>query len=968
MPNRCVLRRCRRQSREYLVSDRYFAAWLSRSSQLVTLSIALAGCPFDPNSISTDAGTTPCVDGEMRATQVNCGQNGKGTLFERCDQRSVFVLTGLCDDPDACVNDDRRQGASPCGANKRGVFEEVCIVGQWEESTTCFDPDACTDGTVEDDACDAGTHALRQRACMTGQWSDWSDCIATRMLDFSTSATPVWNGDTVVLSWITEQATACTIEPGQISAVPADSGFLAVEIVASTQFRLSCSFADGQVESRVVDVVAMVPDKDWGTLAAGALHTCGVKTDGRLFCWGYGANGQLGADMSNGVRDSIVQEGTASTDWVSVSAGKAHTCGVKANGKLFCWGKNNHGQIGDGSTTERRKPTEIESGDLHWRLVSAGQEHTCGVTIDGRLFCWGNDYPGNLATQPGTSPLSPNEVGPGDDDWFTVSVGSTHACAIKSDGRLFCWGRNNHGQIGTGNRTTTYWPTQEASAENEWVQVSAGDEFTCAVKSNGSLFCWGMNGGRLGDGTGGERTVPTAEVTASHDWIGVATGRRGACGLKTDGRVFCWGAPHSITLDENPQALHFKPVLVSGGTSSFASVTVGESHACGITKNGKLICWGSSSRRLGHGAERPRSSPSEVVNAANDWKDVTADVGHVCAVKQDGRLFCWGIGALGTNFSLITHEPLQEATGATDWDSVSTAGEHACALKTDGRLFCWGSNRKGELGDGTTIDRPTPTQESSAATDWLALRTGANRTCAIKSDGRLFCWGFNEWGQLGDGSLIDSHSPTEIVAESGGFEEIALGLYHTCARKNDGSVWCWGANHTGAVGDGTTTDRLVPTREATAETDWETLAAGIGRTCAVKNDGRLSCWGLASSASGFVSEDSTFDTSPRPEATGARDWLTVTLGWRHTCGVRRGGRISCFGINSTGQLGNGTSTTSVWPVRERTAVWSWNQVTAGWGFTCARKINGRLACFGSGESGRLGLSLDPTIAPILPVD
>jgi alpha-tubulin suppressor-like RCC1 family protein len=946
------------------MSERSSTARFERAALLAGLAIALVACPLDPPTVDT---ADICVDGETRSTELTCGRNGNGRLLERCDLRAVWVLTGGCDDPDACVDGDRQSGPRPCGWNHRGAFEELCVAGRWEETSTCVDTDECVDETIEDEACDAGTYALRQRKCISGVWGGWGDCETTRILDFSTSATTVWMGTAVVLSWMTDQASSCTIEPGPLSAMPTVSGFLSVIVDETTQFRISCAFADGAVESRTVDVGAMSPEKDWVSVSAGKAHSCGVKSDGRLFCWGSWFDGRLGATWTSNLRDTLLQEETAATDWLSVSAGGAHSCGVKSNGKLLCWGKNDHGQLGDGSTTERAKPTEVESGDLTWASVSAGHEHTCGVTLDHRLYCWGNDYPANLATERGTSPLSPSEVVPADDDWLTVSVGSTHACAIKTDRRLFCWGRNNHAQIGNGERTNAYIPTQEASAGTDWVTVSAGDEYTCGVRANGSLFCWGSNGWRLGDGTGAERTSPTEVATAARDWIGVDAGWRGTCGVKSDGRIFCWGPDRSLTLDDVATTSPGKLVQVSDG-DGFTSVVVGGTHACGTTKERGLICWGRQSLPLGHGAERPRLSPSEVVTAANDWKSVTAGGGHACAVKNDGRLFCWGSAILGVESGLSRHQPVQEGTGASDWASVSTSASHTCAIKTDGRLYCWGFNTMGEVGDGTTEMRRTPTQESSASSDWMAVATGGGQSCAIKVDGRLYCWGRNERGQVGDGTRVDRLTPTTVDTELPGWESIALGSSHSCGKKTDGTAFCWGANYTGAVGDGTTTERLVPTQEATGETDWSSLAAGYSRTCGVKNDGRLFCWGSRAHTFDASPQDVRYDTAPQLESMGARDWTSVTLAVGHTCGVRRGGRLSCLGDNSSGQLGDGSTTDRLSPARESTAAWSWDHASVGDGFTCARKINGRLACFGDGSSGRLGQSVEPAFGPVQHVD
>lgn len=398
--------------------------------------------------------------------------------------------------------------------------------------------------------------------------------------------------------------------------------------------------------------------------------------------------------------------------------------------------------------------------------------------------------------------------------------------------------------------TAPFVPVQESTEATDWAQVSAGTGHTCAVKTDGRLFCWGVEGeGKLGRKPQAG-LAPAQEFTAATDWADVSTGWLHSCAVKTDGRLFCWGNGSDGQLGNGSTMPSLVPAQEWSEAMDWVQVSAGNEHTCALKKDGRLFCWGRGSE-LGHNSYESRSLPVQESTAATDWAQVSTMGSHTCALKTDGRLYCWGqgyYGQLGRNSTTNSLVPVQELTEATDWVQVSGGGAHTCALKTDGRLYCWGAGGEGRLGHGSTTNSLVPVQEATEATDWVQVSCGSYHTCAVKVDGRLYCWGHGDDGELGHGSATDSLVPVQEATEATDWARVSAGTHHTCAVKKDGRLYCWGEGR--QLGTDSTERRLVPTPEGTTATNWWLVAAGSYVTCSLKTDGRLFCWGPFSSNHG----------------------------------------------------------------------------------------------------------------------
>jgi alpha-tubulin suppressor-like RCC1 family protein len=346
-----------------------------------------------------------------------------------------------------------------------------------------------------------------------------------------------------------------------------------------------------------------------------------------------------------------------------------------------------------------------------------------------------------------------------------------------------------------------------------FVQVAVGGQSTCAIRSDNSLWCWGGNSlGQLLLPSTFNRLTPVEAAGAS--WTQVACGQSHSCGISNQAALSCWGNNGSGQLGATTAPAAGGHVDVPGGP--WQSVATGLYQTCAIKQDGTLWCWGDNTDgTLGTGDTNSSAVPVQVTGQG--WSQVSTNYLHTCAVKSDGTLWCWGLNAnleAGTT-SQFPWLPVQ--VSGTTWKQVTTGLYHTCAIKTDGTLWCWGGNPSGQLGnDGIA---PLSTSQTSdpvqvAGTTWQSVSAGQSHTCAVMLNGTLWCWGSNDSGQLGDNTLDSKSTPVAVVTSGQTWAMVAAGVTHTCALATGGSLWCWGGNSAGQLGIGSNDPGKIPTRVA----------------------------------------------------------------------------------------------------------------------------------------------------------
>jgi len=681
-------------------------------------------------------------------------------------------------------------------------------------------------------------------------------------------------------------------------------------------------------------------------VAAGGYYTLALKRDGTLWAWGANYAGQLG-DETWEDKITPIQIGTE-TNWTLVAAGASHTAALKSDGTLWAWGGNWAGQLGDGTLDHKSTPVRVGT-ETNWDQVAAGWGHTLAIKKDGTLWAWGYNRYGQLGDGTWEDKITPIQIGT-DIDWSQVVAGNFHSLGIKSDGTLWAWGKNDAGQLGNGTWEDKITPVR-IGTETNWIQVAAGNQHSKGIKSDGSLWTWGVNWGpQFDDGSAGRISSPM-RVGAEINWKQVAAGPNHTIGIKKDGTLWAWGDNNSGQLGDGTTVGKNAPVQI-GTEANWMQVAAGDHHTIAFKSDGKLLTWGYNMQgQLGNGVKAIKTTPIQIGSETN-WAKVATRYSHTIALKNNGTLWAWGNnrqGQLGDGTIVDRTIPIRVDT-ATNWKQITVGYNHTLALKNDGTLWAWGANYAGQLGDGTDVNKNTPIQVGTEA-NWMQVIAGGEHTLALKNDGTLWAWGKNDAGQLGDGTFgwEPNILPIQVGTEAN-WVQVAAGLWHTVATKSDGTLWAWGNNEYGQLGDGTFEDKANPVRIGT-ETNWIQVAAGQDHSLGIKSDGTLWAWGRNSS--GQLGDGTWEDKATPVQVDTTMSWARITAGFWHTLATKKDGTLWAWGSNWAGQFGNGTRTSQGSTLQIGTLT-NWVEIAAGIDHSVMIKSDGTLWACGSSLYGQLG--------------
>lgn len=336
-------------------------------------------------------------------------------------------------------------------------------------------------------------------------------------------------------------------------------------------------------------------------------------------------------------------------------------------------------------------------------------------------------------------------------------------CSL-SGSDVYCWGNNEHGELGVGSTVDSESPVLVAGLPSDIVEVSATGYFSCALSSSGSVHCWGLNEyGQLGEGTMETRTSPVRSAPSIDDAVRLSAGGDSVCVVRETGNIACWGRG-------------------TGGA-------------------------------LGNGTFVDSTSPVTVVDVDSPL-GISGSGGHFCVRLMDETVSCWGwngYGQLGRAYSDtsdLSATPVMPM-GLAGVQQVSAGGRHTC-VRTPTSVACWGWNMFGQLGNGSGPDSYTPVIVGGLGESSADLAAGGSHTCTLLDSGNIYCWGGNSMGQLGVGDRMERSSPTAVSGFTAPVTQLSAGDFHTCALLSTGNVACWGGNFEGQLGTGTRDDSLTP--------------------------------------------------------------------------------------------------------------------------------------------------------------
>lgn len=536
-----------------------------------------------------------------------------------------------------------------------------------------------------------------------------------------------------------------------------------------------------------------------------------------------------------------------------------------------------------------------------------------------------------------------------------IAAGSNHTCGTLASGALKCWGNNSNGQLGDTSTTTRLYPTLIDSGVS-YTKVTAGSNVhSCGIGPLGAVKCWGLNSnGQLGDNSTTQRSSPAA-LNDADAYNHVSAGNAHSCGITTTGVLKCWGLNSNNQIGDGTTTQRTSPQTVNGGTT-YTKVETANANSCAITSAGVLQCWGlNTNGKLGNGTTNQLSTPTDI-DSGTTYADVDLGDSHTCAITTGGELKCWGLnssGQLGTGNTTNSSSPVVIDSGVS-YTSVSAGATHTCAIvAVTGVLKCWGLNSKHQIGNGnnTTVLSPTIIDPGSVYTQ---VSAGGGHTCGV-TGGATKCWGANgsgtsNYGQLGDGIQTQQLTPTEVQSDDT-FVKVNMVWGAGCGITTAGVLKCWDENSDGVLGDGTIFRRNAPMIIDPGVT-YADISRGSGTTaCGITTAGVLKCWG--NNSSGQVGDGTTIERWSPVVIDAGTTYSQVAQGYATGCGVTTTGVLKCWGDNSTYQFGDGTLLPSYVPKVIDSGV-SYTMVSLQDLTTCGVTSLGVLKCWGYNDGGTVG--------------
>ena len=726
-------------------------------------------------------------------------------------------------------------------------------------------------------------------------------------------------------------------------------------------------------------------------IAAGADHSLALDSDGALYAWGSNAYGQLGngTTTNSSVPVAVKIAGTplAGKTIVQIAAGANHNMVLTSDGAVYTWGWNYHGQLGNNTKTNSNTIVAVQTistpiAGKKIVKIAAGQGHSLALTDDGMVYAWGRNDTGQLgnnATTDAMLPVAVTVTGTPMSNKTIVEIasGARHSLAIDSSGKVYAWGHNGSGQLGNNSTVNALTPVAvQAPADKNIIQVSGSGWLgasSSALASDGTVYSWGRGfDGQLGDGTNNDSSVPVITTINLVDTPSTPTHVMAKPGDTT--AIISWQAP-IVSGGQNitGYVLQYQAVGASSWTTINVAAAATSHTITGLTNDQTYRI------RLAAKITAGTGDFSNVVLVTPHAKPTITNVSPAIGPVAGGQ----NVTLTGTNFILKSKKIMQTVNG----------NGYSLALSADGTVYTWGRNEYGQLGNGVTAtNSPVPVAVKTAGTPmegktivqisakvWYAL--------ALASDGTVYSWGFNSWGQLGNGTSGTANNASAPVAvktagtpmEGKTIVQVAAGATHSLALATDGTIYAWGKNEYGQLGNDSTTNSPVPVAVKTAGTpmDGKTIIqihAGYEHSLALASDGTVYAWGRNNS--GQLGKNDATDTHiPAAVQTlgtpmAGKVIVQLAAGNSQSMALASDGTVYTWGWNQYGQLGNGTTTNSRIPVAVVTtgtplAGKTIIQITSGGSpNSLVLADDGAMYTWGWGQYGQLGDSTIGTDAKV----
>jgi alpha-tubulin suppressor-like RCC1 family protein len=675
-------------------------------------------------------------------------------------------------------------------------------------------------------------------------------------------------------------------------------------------------------------------------VVSGYSHNIALKSNGKLLSWGDNTYGQLGVATAGGsIWYPVTVSGISSV--VDVATGYQHSLAVNDNGTVWAWGYNYDGELGNGTGILQTAPIEVP-GLSGIDNVSAGYYHSFAVKNNGTLWAWGKNDQGQLGIGTKFNSLIAVKV-----DGITtvkdVAGGESHSVALKNDGTVWTWGYNGTGELGNGttNQFPQLTPIQVGGGFSNVTAISVGRCHSLALKADGTLWAWGRNlNGQVGNGNANSQTSPIQVLT---NVVAIAAGDYHSLAIKNDGTIWAWGNNAegqfgNFTTSTIPQTI---PIQI-GSLNTWSSVSAG-SHSTGVMSDGSVWAWGNNtSGQLGNGLRinanlpvsvlftfatqvaRPSFSPEGGADIFSSLKiKITCSTsGAIIHYTTDGSdpsesdpvIASGSKKKLGAGITVLKARAFKNGLAVSEvkaavyqlGEKVSCGYSHSLAIKSDSSLWVWGNNSNGQLANSAVGNDVLLPNKLSIISGLKDAAGGYQHSVAVKNNGTVWTWGYNGEGELGDGTIIQRTSPVQVAALNS-VTNVAAGYYHTMAIKNDGTLWSWGKNNYGQLGNNTLFNSVTPV-QVSGLSGVIDVCPGEEFTVALKSDGTVWSWGRG--IEGQLGDGTVSQKIVPVRVSCGVNAVAIAAGRQHALLLRSDGTVWAWGQNTYGQVGNGIFTPS----------------------------------------------------------
>jgi len=719
-------------------------------------------------------------------------------------------------------------------------------------------------------------------------------------------------------------------------------------------------------------------------LTSGVAACFGLDTLGKVWSWGYGADGRLGT----GNTANVLVPDTISiiSNVVEISSGHGHTLALKNDSSVWAWGKNNSGQLGDGTNTSRLTASQI-SGLSGITSIQAGHDHSLAIRKDGLVFAWGANGSGQLGDSSVVSRNIPTQV-KHITKAIQVAAGRYQSAALLDNGTVMAWGTDQYGQLGNASTSSNSNLPVHVNGLVHIVSVVSGDQSFAALRDDGTVWCWGYNNyGQLGDGSTTSRDIPV-QVSGLTDVIAIAGGLAHTLAIKRDGTVWAWGYNAYGQLGDSSYTNRLFPVKVKSITSIISITGKGSNNTWAMQSDGSVWAFGSSNvGQLGDGSFSDRNLPV-LLNGIDLLKELTVEIPFLSipggqylntfnlklhstisgaaihytidgsdpdesdpVVGFDSSIFIdKGITTLRIRVYAPDHQPSPILSEFYNIGERLIVAEHASfAIDTAMKLWAWGKNDYGRLGIGNTVYQNYPYPNSNI-TNIIDIAGGIGHAVALKADSTIYAWGRNDNGTLGDGTNTLRYTPVRTGSLTE-MTQVAAGHYHSMGVKKDGTVWAWGNNAAGQLGDSTVGTKLSPI-QVKHLSEVVAVDAGYQQSIALLNNGKVYTWGT--NVYGQLGVNISGGNSTLPVKVNLlSDIVSVVSGDQFFMALQGNGKVWAWGFNTYGQVGNGTTTHASYP-QQVAGLSDIVSIGAGNNHAFAIKRDGSVWAWGHNAYGQLG--------------